>query len=343
MTSVSAILSRLVGWGLVDADGVLAGGVEVRTMPGRHGAMTIETADLGLFVKTAHSRRAAVQIAHEAAAFATLASNEALSVIAPSLVRYDRATSTLVLGLVRPADAPDDAEVAANPSVAARLGRSVAILHSAAAPRRRDIDRLERPPWLAELDLLPLRFAVRTPWPAQAIARLLNGAPGVADGLGAVRGSWTPSCLCHMDLRLDNVVASPGGGAPRIVDWEEAAWADPAWDVGWVIGSFLSIWVRSMPTGTTTEIGELVEGARRPLSEVRDAVSALWREYRRGVASPPPEGHITRCAALRLASTAMERVEMLSALDSWAVLETQLAARMLERPEAAARELLGLS
>ena len=83
--------------------------------------------------------------------------------------------------------------------------------------------------------------------------------------------------------------------------------------------------------------------AERPLEEVRVAAGMIWRAYREQVPLPPPVAHVTRCAATRLLAWAMERVNAAGGLTGVSILQTQLAASMLERPDAAAHELLGLA
>ncbi len=344
-SSASAIIVRLVRWGLMDAGDVVDHGMTVRPIAGRHGALAIESRGVGLVVKAARDPLSAQQIAREASSYAERASHEALKELGPRLRHYDRATSTLVLDLVPsgPDDGHDPREAVLRPSVAVWLGHAIATLHASTGRSVHDGPPPARAPWLTRLGRLSPSLAAQMPWSAAAVARLVQGAPGVADGLAALRADWTPSCVCHMDLRLENVVVPPdgSGAAPRIVDWEDSAVGDPAWDIGWALGSCLALWVDSMPSAEGVPVEALIACADRSLEEVSGAAGAIWAAYRGGVPSSPPLIHVMRCAAVRLLAVAMERVEAAGRLSGSSILHAQLATSILERPDASAHELLG--
>ena len=317
----------------------------MRTAPGRHGALIIEPQGRpGVLVKTAHGAEAREQIEREAAAYRRLGADERLRRLAPRLLHHDPDTATLVLELVPAGGNGDPPPALIRPSVAEWLGGALADLH-VATPLESSKPQPERAPWLVWLDVPPLALALRLEPSAARLSRLVQQTPALAQGLAAVRARWTLSCACHMDVRPDNVVV-PGDeakGDPCLVDWENAGAGDPAWDLGWALGSFLSLWVRSMPADPSAPVRELVARAKLPFNDTRVAAMALWQAYLERRPSPRPvTAHVTRCAAARLLGTAIEVIDAADGLTSEAALQAQLAATMMERPEAAARDLLGI-
>ena len=298
-------------------------------------------------IKAAAGPEGRASIAREAAAYAALARDEVLKELIPPLVHHDPATGTLVLERIPRAAEPAGPDAGppafTRPEVARWLGRALGLLHD-----RTRVDGASAPapaaaPWLAHLDRPPLALACELPPPALRVVGLVQGEPGFARGLAALREGWAPVCVCHMDLRADNVVIPADGGGARLVDWESAAVGDPAWDLGWALAAHLSPWIDSMPSESALPAAEMVAGARYPLSRVTSSASAVWRAYGEAPGSGhPPVAHVSRCAAARLLAAAIERIDAAGSMTRAATLHVQLAARMLERPEAAARDLLGI-
>jgi hypothetical protein len=53
---------------------------------------------------------------------------------------------------------------------------------------------------------------------------------------------WRPSAIIHGDLRFDNCLVTVRGADATItlVDWEQAGWGDPAWDVACLVQDYLT-------------------------------------------------------------------------------------------------------
>ena len=53
---------------------------------------------------------------------------------------------------------------------------------------------------------------------------------------------WKPSAIVHGDLRFDNCLLTANGPDATItfVDWEQAGWGDPAWDVACLVQDYLT-------------------------------------------------------------------------------------------------------
>jgi hypothetical protein len=127
-----------------------------------------------------------------------------------------------------------------------------------------------------------------------------------------------------------------------LVDWELAARADPAFDVGSVLAEYLRVWVGSVPIVEAVDPGRFADRARHPLAVMRPAISAFWTTYRTLHPEPPALRRVMELTAVRLLQTAIERSQGLSAATAHVVTLVQLADNLLRAPEEAAVGLLGL-
>jgi hypothetical protein len=169
----------------------------------------------------------------------------------------------------------------------------------------------------------------------------------VCGRLAALRDAVGAGALVHGDVRWENCLALPAPGRRRrtrllLVDWELAGRADSAFDVGSALAEYLQAWVVSVPMIEAVDPGQLVAGARHPLSSMRPAMHAFWSAYRTASPQPPPLRRVVELAAARLLQTAVEMSQRLASATAHAVTVVQLAENMLRRPDVAAGPLLGL-
>ncbi|MBW4614609.1 MAG: phosphotransferase [Desmonostoc vinosum HA7617-LM4] len=102
---------------------------------------------------------------------------------------------------------------------------------------------------------------------------------------------FTPCCLTHNDLKLNNILLSLSWEAAiyedypleesiiRFIDWERCAWGDPANDLGTVIASYLQIWLNSMITSKSMAIEQSLRLATTPLQLLQPSMTALVNAY----------------------------------------------------------------
>lgn len=89
-------------------------------------------------------------------------------------------------------------------------------------------------------------------------------------------------CLTHNDLKLNNLLVNNSWEDKcliRILDWERAAWGDPACDLGFMISSYLQVWLESMMLSNNLSIDESLELASVPLSVLHPSISSLTKAY----------------------------------------------------------------
>jgi len=106
-----------------------------------------------------------------------------------------------------------------------------------------------------------------------------------------LRASFSPCCLTHNDLKLNNILLSLnwetaiyhqeffGDSIIRLIDWERGNWGDPASDLGAIIASYLQIWLYSMVTSKMIPIEDSLRLAAIPLQVMQPSLSALLKAY----------------------------------------------------------------
>ncbi len=134
---------------------------------------------------------------------------------------------------------------------------------------------------------------------ARQVAEALLADVAVGAALRSVAAEWTPACLVHGDLKWDNCLLEGPPGAPhgvRVIDWELAAFGDPAWDAGCAVGEL--------------HVAGALHGAAPP-GAIGAAVGATLQAY--ATAWRPPDAatlcRIGRAAAARAGQAAIEHAE----------------------------------
>lgn len=261
---------------------------------------------------------------------------------APSLVAHDATRRLAVTVFV------DHAETLAarverlgrlNLAIARRLGRELARVHTA-DPSPAASSSVS-PPWCYSL-AAPLAEVVAdaSPGSLRLLARVQS--PALADGLGRLAAAWRPDAIVHNDLKFDNVlVARQRPFAITIADWETVTTGDPAWDVGSLIGEFLTAWLSSMTADPDATIEDMQASATRPLAPMLPVIRAYLDTYRRHAdASPEFLYRAVANAGARVLQSAYESLQDRTALSPLSALQMQLAVNVIARPEEAAVRLL---
>lgn len=94
----------------------------------------------------------------------------------------------------------------------------------------------------------------------------------------------TPVCLTHNDLKLNNILLHNNwqqstSTIVRLIDWERAAWGDPAMDLGMVVSSYVQIWLNSLVVSKSLSIEESLRLAITPLELLQPSIRSLIIAY----------------------------------------------------------------
>jgi len=319
-----------------------------------------------LFVKQGISAGAAGSMAREAEVYEWLAAPSVQARVGQSLVRYlghDAAARVLVLEVMPDAEDLQTYHLRTRRlpvGLAARLGATLGALH--AATRLGGERSAHAPslvpdaarPWVLQLPRPEVGILREASAVGLKVVRLLQRAPLFAQEFTRLSSEWDAQSLIHGDLKLANCLT--GGAARRrelkLVDWEFGGLGDPRWDVASVLGSYLALWVLSIPIPKPERPDLLISEARFPLAAIRRTTGTFVRSYLDShvdaapvlsAASLPAWLRATvRMTAAHLVQTAYEHAASASELTAPILTLVQVALNVLDRPEHAAAELLGL-
>lgn len=164
---------------------------------------------------------------------------------------------------------------------------------------------------------------------------------------------WDPCCLIHNDLKLENILVhhkySHFYHCPvRLIDWEACTWGDPAYDLGNLLGSYLSIWLSSLVVDPTIDFEESLELAVTPLEELQPSMLALLRnylnafpvilEYRRDFIM-----RVVQFAGLALFNQIQESIKIYKHFNSTDICKLQVAKNLLAMPQQSILTIFGAS
>lgn len=297
-------------------------------------------------------------VEHEArvyAAFQAAPRSQQRGRYVPRFHAYDRDARLLILELVPHAQDLREYHGARGRfpvTVARSLGEALSALHRDITPGEAGAIR-GAPPWILSFHC-PRPDVLRTISSANLqIVQIIQGTPGFGKRLDDLREGWQTGSFIHFDVKWENCLvsltqASTRGPVVKLVDWEFAALGDPCWDVGSVFSSYLSAWLFSIPVIGEEAPDRFLELARCPLSRMQPAMRACWAAYIRGMALDATTADAwlirsVRYAGTRLVQTGYEHMQAAAHLTGNLVCLLQLGFNILQRPQEAAVQLLGIS
>ena len=276
----------------------------------------------------------------------------------PSLLGYDSVARVLILECLPNAEDLQAYHLRSGrfpDRLATALGTGLASLHRStrrlATTRRDDSPKLVRP---TVFNLAAPRIEVLREASAVNlnVIRIVQKHALFLREFAQLSSEWRTDSLIHGDVKLSNCLGyrkSPKGRVHGVkwIDWEFAGLGDPRWDVGSVFTSYLALWVCSIPIPRSDKPELLLDSARISLATVQRNLRCFIRSYLEAAAleTPSVRAWISSCvrmAGARLVQTAYEFAAGASELTAPVLTLLQMALNVLERPERAAIELLGL-
>jgi aminoglycoside phosphotransferase (APT) family kinase protein len=352
VTAQSAI-RYLLSAGLLTPADVVTARLEVVPMTTRNRTLAVLRDDALHYVVKQGTVRTVSTLRHEARVYQALGKAADAGRSGPVLAgvaRWDEPSGVLVLAALEGKDL-GDAAVARNGlpgTVMSALGRLLAATHRTPVPREAEVRPPVAPAALASY-CPPVAMLSELSAATVALITALQGADGCCAELERLAGEWVQPpamAFCHNDIRWANIIrlAAAPRGRPGLclVDWELGGYADPAWDVGSVLGWLLERWPRSVEVRARSGPQEWAGLAEVPLERIQASALSFWEAYRRDAIH---DGGLllraVRYCAVRLLQTVFEGAQHAAELTAAQLLLVQLAVNILARPAEALVHLLG--
>ena len=171
--------------------------------------------------------------------------------------------------------------------------------------------------------------------------------------------AFTPACLTHNDLKLNNILVSlnweieiedklpENKNIIRLIDWEKGNWGDPANDLGTIIASYLQVWLYSIVSSKTIPIEECLRLAAIPLSMIQPSLSTLVTAYLTTFPEilelrPDFLQLVMQFSGLALIRAIQARLQHEKTFDNSGICMLQVAKSLLCRPQASIPTILGM-
>lgn len=341
MSAPKQVVDWLLEVGLIDPARLLDEELTLRDVSRRNRNTIVEWPDgSGYIVKQARDSERQASLANEWRLTESAALLTDRNLRAPHPVRYDDATSRLVLELA-PRTRPLRSVVRALPAVPAglarRVGRTLKALHKHTPPPER---ASEKTPafWVARLVAPALADYARFSGATRVLVAALQSSRTIRGAVEELAADEGAVCFVHGDIRWDNVLVETESGRLWLIDWELAHWGNPLLDVGGFLADCLWHWLTFVPTAGEMEAN--VDAAAKPLRGMQSCFRAFWEAYG-GAARGVGLHRLTRFCAIKLVQASFERTQVADQFDRRIVLLLQLAENMLAKPESAERLLSG--
>jgi thiamine kinase-like enzyme len=165
--------------------------------------------------------------------------------------------------------------------------------------------------------------------------------------------TFTPACLTHNDLKLNNILVhyqwqQPDSQIIRVIDWERSDWGDPAFDLGTLIASYLQIWLGSLVVSKSLSIEESLSLAIVPLDRVQPAIASLTRAYLQSfpailIDRPDFLERVIQFVGLGLIQGIQAEIDYQKTLENISIAQLQVAKTLLCRPTQSMPTVFGTS
>jgi hypothetical protein len=355
MLTPNEAITYLLRHRLIDPSCVVAGDLTVVHISRRNHSFKVTSQQgLSYLLKQGLGPDGGIAVAHEAAIYELLWSEVGSRRFDRYLLRryhYDSQEHILILELL-----PNAQDLSAHyvrsgrfsTTLAAAIGEALGTLH-----RLPGIDRrfAQPPPWVLSASHPELEVLREISSADLRLIQLIQETGELRQFLDELRQGWRAEALIHYDIKWDNWVVAPAararpGSRLKLIDWELAGVGDPCWDIGSVFSNYLSFWLLSIPATGGAPPDRLMELARYPLEPMRPAIRACWQAYVRQMGLDAAADRwllrAVRYAAARLIQTAFERTQTAAHLTANIICLLQLSLNILQRPQAAIVQLLGL-
>jgi Choline/ethanolamine kinase len=163
--------------------------------------------------------------------------------------------------------------------------------------------------------------------------------------------SIDPCCLAHNDLKLNNLLLPKEWKKTKaielkLIDWERSSWGDPAFDLGMLFSSYLSMWLGSLVVSNSVSIEEGLRLAMTPLELIQPSNYALVKAYLQTFPEileyrPDFMLKVMQFAGLGLIQVIQSTLQYQKSFNNSGICMLQVAKTLLCRPEVSIATVLG--
>jgi hypothetical protein len=305
-----------------------------------------------------------------------------LQALLPQGLKFDADNAIQIFRYLGPysdlGDFYDDAEQFSS-KIPVAIGSALATLHQATFQRQDyhlELDpesaghEAEPPDFRDELENLTPEIFRQISIDGLKFYRLYNRSKELSKAIAELEHDYEPCCLVHHDLKFRNILLHDdwfrwqppsclpaavealclpdAQGLVRLIDWEQWAWGDPAFDVGALVAEYLRLWLKSLVLSRDVDLAVALQLAAVPLDRLQPSLSAFMQAYLAqfpGILAAFPDfpARVLRFAGLGLIGAIQDRLHYRESCGNLEIAMLQVARSLLCNPEAAMVTVFGRS
>lgn len=217
----------------------------------------------------------------------------ALRTFIPPVAHYDRENAILVSHFLVNHDNLwsyyDSLDCPFDATIAHRLGSHLGKLHHLTFQQTLDRDHLKAIdpdliPSHCPSDFAPVERFIPEMWgwirnDSIPFFKWYQNQPELQTALETLEQTWQASCLTHQDLQFGNCLFNPETRSIQLIDWEKVCWGDPSTDIANLFGTYLHLWLESLPPPHHGNWKQRCSDATIPLATIQPSLIAVIEGY----------------------------------------------------------------
>ncbi len=357
------IAHYLLGRGLITYESVVDGDFRVveKSLRNRN-FMVLRDHSPGLFLKQIKTwdQQAIITLQYEATTYQLSQSDEEFAPLVPLMPRYhdyDASRHILVVELLKDGENLADyhARLGKFPAdTAAQVGKLLGRFHRDITEKIKGSAKIslfqKRMPWILQLHQLNPNFLEPISAANSEVINIVKSFPEFHEMLNGLQNQYEFNCLIHGDIKWENCVLYKNGDQQpglKIVDWELADIGDACWDAGAIFQAYITCWLLSIPSVAGVPPSQLMDQAKYPIDDMQPAIKAFWMSYTESLDADNKTlrellKKSVRYGAARMIQTVYEHMSPSPHITPNAISLLQVSLNILESPDEAITELLGL-
>lgn len=178
----------------------------------------------------------------------------------------------------------------------------------------------------------------------------------LGQAIATLTATYQACCLTHNDLKLNNLLLHNDWeqripstqSILRLIDWERSSWGDPAFDLGFLVASYVQIWLGSLVVSKDIALEDSLRMAMTPLELLQPSLSALIAAYLAEFPEilqqqPNFVQRVVQFAGLGLIQQIQATIQYQKVFNNTGICMLQVAKSFLCRPQASIPTIFGQS